>query len=81
MAAAAPRSAAAVLAAHAQWRQGIDPAEESGLPYEAHLVDFQTQDQLSPEFLSLNPNNKIPAILDPQGRAASRWPCSNRAPS
>lgn len=41
--------------------------EEVGLPYEAHLVSFQTNDQLSPEFLSLNPNNKIPAILDPQG--------------
>jgi len=41
--------------------------EEIGLPYEAHLVSFQTQDQLSPEFLSLNPNNKIPVILDPQG--------------
>jgi len=41
--------------------------EEVGLPYEAHLVSFQTNDQLSPEFLSLNPNNKIPAILDPNG--------------
>lgn len=41
--------------------------EEIGLPYEAHRVDFQAQDQLSPEFLSLNPNNKIPAILDPNG--------------
>ncbi|MBT9477603.1 glutathione S-transferase N-terminal domain-containing protein [Polaromonas sp.] len=41
--------------------------EETGLPYEAHLVNFETQDQLSPEFLSLNPNNKIPAILDPHG--------------
>lgn len=41
--------------------------EELGLPYEAHLVDFGSNDQLSPEFLSLNPNNKIPAILDPQG--------------
>lgn len=41
--------------------------EEIGLPYEAHMVSFQTQDQLTPEFLSLNPNNKIPAILDPQG--------------
>jgi len=39
--------------------------EETGLPYEAHLVDFQTSDQTSPEFLSLNPNNKIPAIIDP----------------
>ena len=41
--------------------------EETGLPYEAHLVRFDQNDQLSPEFLSLNPNNKIPAILDPNG--------------
>ncbi|CAN7307884.1 glutathione S-transferase N-terminal domain-containing protein [Variovorax sp. LjRoot290] len=41
--------------------------EETGLPYEPHLVSFSTNDQMSPEFLSLNPNNKIPAILDPDG--------------
>jgi GST-like protein len=41
--------------------------EETGLPYEAHLVNFATNDQMSPAFLSLNPNNKIPAILDPNG--------------
>jgi GST-like protein len=41
--------------------------EETGLPYEAHLVSFETNDQMSPEFLSLNPNNKIPAIIDPNG--------------
>jgi GSH-dependent disulfide-bond oxidoreductase len=41
--------------------------EEIGLPYEAHLVSFDSNDQLSAEFLSLNPNNKIPAILDPHG--------------
>jgi len=41
--------------------------EETGLPYEPHLVRFETNDQLSPEFVSLNPNNKIPAILDPDG--------------
>ncbi len=41
--------------------------EEIGLPYEAHRVNFETQDQLSPAFLSLNPNNKIPAIVDPDG--------------
>jgi GST-like protein len=41
--------------------------EETGLPYEAHLVRFDANDQLTPEFLSLNPNNKIPAILDPHG--------------
>ena len=41
--------------------------EETGLPYEAHRVAFDTNEQMSPEFLSLNPNNKIPAILDPNG--------------
>jgi GST-like protein len=41
--------------------------EETGLPYEPHLVSFDRNDQLSPQFLSLNPNNKIPAILDPNG--------------
>jgi GST-like protein len=41
--------------------------EEAGLPYEPHRVSFDTHDQLSPEFMSLNPNNKIPAIIDPQG--------------
>jgi len=41
--------------------------EELGLPYEPHRVSFDTQDQFSPEFLSLSPNNKIPAILDPNG--------------
>jgi GST-like protein len=38
-----------------------------GLPYEPHLVSFETNDQMSPEFLALNPNNKIPAIIDPDG--------------
>ena len=41
--------------------------EETGLEYEAHLVNFGTQDQMTPEFISLNPNNKIPAIIDPNG--------------
>ena len=41
--------------------------EECGLPYEPHLVSFEKNDQMSPEFLSLNPNNKIPAIIDPNG--------------
>jgi GST-like protein len=41
--------------------------EEIGLPYESHTVSFEKNDQLSPEFLSLNPNNKIPAIIDPNG--------------
>jgi GSH-dependent disulfide-bond oxidoreductase len=41
--------------------------EEIGLPYEVHLVDFGKDDQKTPEFMSLNPNGKIPAILDPDG--------------
>ncbi|WP_270732053.1 glutathione S-transferase family protein [Shimia sp. Alg240-R146] len=41
--------------------------EELGLPYEAHLVTLSDADVKSPEFLALNPNNKIPAIIDPNG--------------
>ncbi len=41
--------------------------EETGLPYEPHLVRFDQKDQLSPEFRSLNPYAKIPAIIDPLG--------------
>ena len=48
--------------------------EETGLPYEPHLVRFETNDQLSPEFRSLNPNNKIPAIIDPNGPAGQPLP-------
>ncbi len=43
--------------------------EETGLAYEPHLVDFGKNDQMTPEFISLNPNNKIPAIIDPNGPA------------
>jgi GST-like protein len=48
--------------------------EEIGLPYEPHLVNFETNDQMTPEFLSLNPNNKIPAILDPNGPGGKPLP-------
>jgi len=41
--------------------------EECGLPYEAHSVRFEAEEQMSAEFRTLNPNNKIPAILDPDG--------------
>jgi len=41
--------------------------EEMGIPYEAHLVTLSDCDVKSSEFLSLNPNNKIPAIIDPHG--------------
>lgn len=48
--------------------------EELGLPYEVHRVAFDREDQFSPEFLSLNPNNKIPAILDPNGPGGKPLP-------
>jgi GST-like protein len=48
--------------------------EETGLPYEPHLVRFESNDQLSPEFVALNPNNKIPAILDPNGPGGKPLP-------
>jgi GSH-dependent disulfide-bond oxidoreductase len=48
--------------------------EETGLPYEPHLVSFETNDQASLEFLSLNPYGKIPAILDPNGPGGKPLP-------
>ena len=48
--------------------------EEMGLAYEPHLVSFDTGDQKSPEFLSLNPNGKIPAIIDPNGPGGKPLP-------
>lgn len=41
--------------------------EETGLPYEAHAVNITKNESWTPEFLSLNPNGKIPAIIDPNG--------------
>jgi len=41
--------------------------EECGLPYRAHAIDIGAGDQFAPEFLALSPNNKIPAIVDPDG--------------
>ncbi|MBI3062268.1 MAG: glutathione S-transferase N-terminal domain-containing protein [Deltaproteobacteria bacterium] len=41
--------------------------EEVGLPYKVHPVNLQKDEQFNPEFLAINPNNKIPAIIDPQG--------------
>ena len=42
--------------------------EETGLPYEVHLVDIENDDQFRPGFLALNPNNKIPVIVDRRSR-------------
>ncbi len=41
--------------------------EEIGLPYEPHLIDIMANETWGPEYLSLNPNGKIPAIIDPDG--------------
>ncbi|MEO8993762.1 MAG: glutathione S-transferase N-terminal domain-containing protein, partial [Rhodanobacter sp.] len=41
--------------------------EETGLAYEPHLVDISENESHTPAFLSLNPNGKIPAIIDPHG--------------
>jgi GST-like protein len=48
--------------------------EETGLPYEAHRVDIMAGDQHSDEFLSLNPNGKIPAVVDPNGPGGKPFP-------
>lgn len=66
----APRNLAAIQLYSLPTPNGVKVSimlEEAGLPYDAHLVSFETNDQMSTEFLSLNPNNKIPAIIDPQG--------------
>ncbi len=47
---------------------------ETGLPYDAHYVDFDRKDQKTPEYLSLNPNGKIPAIIDPNGPGGTPLP-------
>jgi GST-like protein len=41
--------------------------EECGLPYRAHAIDIGAGEQFAPDFLSISPNNKIPAITDPDG--------------
>ena len=41
--------------------------EEMGLPYRVHVVDITRREQFAPEFLKISPNNKIPAIVDPEG--------------
>src|ERR1700748_1520312 len=41
--------------------------EEIGLPYEAHAINIMQNETKLPEFLSLNPNAKIPALIDPDG--------------
>ncbi len=42
--------------------------EEMGLPYEAHTINILKGDQFKPEFVAINPNSKIPALVDPVSR-------------
>jgi GST-like protein len=46
--------------------------EECGLPYRVHAINIGKNDQFTPEFIALNPNSKIPAILDSEG---PDWHC------
>lgn len=48
------------------WKISI-ALEEMGLPYDTHLIDIGAGDQFKPEFLTLSPNNRMPAIIDPDG--------------
>ena len=41
--------------------------EEIGIPYEVHAINIGQGDQFKPEYLAINPNNKIPSIIDPDG--------------
>jgi GST-like protein len=41
--------------------------EETGLPYRVHPIDISKGDQFTPEFVAINPNSKIPAIVDDEG--------------
>jgi len=46
--------------------------EEVGLPYRVHKIDISKGDQFTPEFIAINPNSKIPAIVDPDGPGGKR---------
>ncbi len=48
------------------WKISI-ALEEMELPYQTHLIDISAKEQFAPDFLAVSPNNKIPAITDPEG--------------
>ena len=48
------------------WKTTI-ALEEMGLPYRVNLIDIGAGDQFTPEFLAISPNNRMPAITDPDG--------------
>ena len=56
--------------------------EEMGLPYNVHPVNISKNEQFAPDFLKISPNNRIPAIIDPDGPGRrSRSACSSPARS
>jgi GSH-dependent disulfide-bond oxidoreductase len=55
--------------------------KEMGLPYTVHPVNIGQGEQFKPEFLKISPNNRIPAIIDPDGPGVSRSAFSSRARS
>ncbi len=53
--------------------------EEMGLPYNVHPVNISKNEQFNPDFLKISPNNRIPAIIDPEGpTVGSRSVCSSQ---
>jgi tRNA nucleotidyltransferase (CCA-adding enzyme) len=48
--------------------------EETGLPYRAHAINIGKDDQFTAEFIAINPNSKIPAIVDPEGPDGGPYP-------
>jgi len=49
--------------------------EEMDLPYEPHTINIMKNDQFTPEFIAVNPNSKIPAIVDPNGPDGKEFNC------
>jgi len=56
-----------VYLGHAQRAQGFHHAEECGLPYNLHKINIGAGEQFAPDYLAINPNGKIPSIVDPEG--------------
>jgi len=54
--------------------------EECGLPYTEHFVDVWKGDQFKPDYLKINPNNKIPAIVDQDGPGGTPYASCPRTP-